>query len=608
MKILSFFLIFLALSCQVHSMTLAEVEQLFLGVLSGIGDETNMTAILPCVQDSIQIGSNLETAVKDFMSEDLTKIKEGLFLLGEAIETLPDAMTQCGMAGAQADRLYAMITSFKSPWSFAYHVGKDLVVNGVQIYHDIESLLAAYQSGDYQQIGYFSGHALAEILVGSTINAIKKANLTANYTLDLAIIEKIFIGVLRGVEVEADLTAIEECLTDVGTAGEDFVQAVELFMKEDEDSVKAGLKLLGQAIELLPTAMTACQQAVQDVEKLNQMIANFENPWSFAYHVAKDLLVNGVQIYQDIEGAVAAYQVQDWETFGYNCGYAMALTLLGGQKPTFNMTDYEAFRNLSNEEFAERYLGLNLVTITTLPRVDYRPLLAYTKLPTAFDARTQWPGCVHEIRNQKHCGSCWAFAGSETLSDRFCIASKGTTSQVLSPQFMVSCDTSNMGCKGGILPYEWEFLEDTGTVSDSCLSYHSGDGSTFPCYNFQKCEDGSKLRHYFAQKGSSKTFTDPDSIKLDLMTHGPLETGFTVFENFKNYTSGVYTKGDSPGKELGGHAVKIVGWGQENSVDYWIVANSWDVTWGEKGFFKIKVGEVGIDSDAIAGLADVGRE
>lgn len=43
--------------------------------------------------------------------------------------------------------------------------------------------------------------------------------------------------------------------------------------------------------------------------------------------------------------------------------------------------------------------------------------------PTSWDWREQSPNCVHAIRDQQKCGSCWAFAASETLSDRFCIAS-----------------------------------------------------------------------------------------------------------------------------------------------------------------------------------------
>jgi len=42
------------------------------------------------------------------------------------------------------------------------------------------------------------------------------------------------------------------------------------------------------------------------------------------------------------------------------------------------------------------------------------------------------------------------------------------------------------------------------------------------------------------------------------------------------------------GHALGGHAVKIVGWGKEGTQFYWIVQNSWGPTWGEDGFFRLK--------------------
>ena len=44
---------------------------------------------------------------------------------------------------------------------------------------------------------------------------------------------------------------------------------------------------------------------------------------------------------------------------------------------------------------------------------------------------------------------------------------------------------------------------------------------------------------------------------------------------------GVYQK--TTDEFLGGHAIKILGWGTEDNVDYWLVANSWNTDWGDNG-------------------------
>ena len=64
---------------------------------------------------------------------------------------------------------------------------------------------------------------------------------------------------------------------------------------------------------------------------------------------------------------------------------------------------------------------------------------------------------------------------------------------------------------------------------------------------------------------------------------------------------------DTSGKKLGGHAIKAVGWGTEDGTDYWIMANSWGTKWGEKGFFKIKRGDCGIDQGLTFGHADTDK-
>lgn len=55
---------------------------------------------------------------------------------------------------------------------------------------------------------------------------------------------------------------------------------------------------------------------------------------------------------------------------------------------------------------------------------------------------------------------------------------------------------------------------------------------------------------------------------------------------------------------MGGHAVRMIGWGEENGIKYWICTNSWNDGWGEKGTFRIKRGndECEIESSGVAGI------
>jgi len=71
---------------------------------------------------------------------------------------------------------------------------------------------------------------------------------------------------------------------------------------------------------------------------------------------------------------------------------------------------------------------------------------------------------------------------------------------------------------------------------------------------------------------------------------------------FLPYQSGVYQH--VTGDELGGHAIKILGWGVESNTPYWLVANSWNTEWGAKGYFKILRGsdECGIEDYIVGGI------
>lgn len=175
---------------------------------------------------------------------------------------------------------------------------------------------------------------------------------------------------------------------------------------------------------------------------------------------------------------------------------------------------------------------------------------------------------------------------------------------VLSPEDLVSCDSSDMGCQGGRIPYAWKFMESKGLVTDKCFPYGAGSGQAPQCTD--SCADGTSFNKVWKAK-SGYAVTGVENIQKEIMTNGPVQTGFMVYKSFMTYKSGVYSKHFWELLPKGGHAVKIIGWGVEEGTDYWWVANSWTDTWGLKGFFKIKRGDnqCNIESDVYAGMPDV---
>lgn len=88
----------------------------------------------------------------------------------------------------------------------------------------------------------------------------------------------------------------------------------------------------------------------------------------------------------------------------------------------------------------------------------------------------------------------------------------------------------------------------------------------------------------------------------EIQKHGPVQAALSVYADFVNYKSGVYQH--TTGDYLGGHAIKIIGWGTENGTPYWLVSNSWNTDWGDKGFFKILRGSnhCGIEGQVLTGI------
>jgi C1A family cysteine protease len=201
------------------------------------------------------------------------------------------------------------------------------------------------------------------------------------------------------------------------------------------------------------------------------------------------------------------------------------------------------------------------------------------KTERGFYTALDWTKNFLPPRNQKSCGSCWAFATSGAIEGNR-IKVKGAPQVYLSTQQLVDCDTKNKGCNGGWLDYSFDYVKKNGIASDVNYPYKAKQSACnqnlvtkveSTISGFQACYPGS---------------CEKNDAFYNLLKQGPLtiviDAGSRIFQSYK---SGIL---NIPGCTKVSHAIVAVGYGIQGTEDYWIVRNSWDTTWGMKGYAWVK--------------------
>ena len=179
------------------------------------------------------------------------------------------------------------------------------------------------------------------------------------------------------------------------------------------------------------------------------------------------------------------------------------------------------------------------------------------------------PECIGEVENQGDCGACWAFTSTGLLADRFCIKTNGAIKTRLSIQEMVDCNFENFGCIGGYLTNTIDYLQPAGLVPKDCVAYKEKVGMCS-----YRCDNGESTGNsrYYCKVGSMTVATTHEEIMTELVNNGPMMVGLMIYEDFMNYEAGIYKH--VTGEELGGHAMKLVGYGHDESEGlYWELQN-----------------------------------
>ena len=217
---------------------------------------------------------------------------------------------------------------------------------------------------------------------------------------------------------------------------------------------------------------------------------------------------------------------------------------------------------------------------------------ANVKLPEVVDWREQ--GAVTEIKDQGHCGSCWAFSSTGALEGQHFRRTGVLVS--LSEQNLIDCSGKygNNGCNGGLMDQAFQYIKDNRGV-DTEITYPY-EGEDDKCRFTMRNSGASDVGFIDIPEG------DEEKLKSAVATVGPVSVAIDASrQSFQFYSEGVYDEPECSSESLD-HGVLVVGYGtDENDQDYWLVKNSWGPKWGDKGYVKMsrnKDNQCGIASSA----------
>ena len=242
--------------------------------------------------------------------------------------------------------------------------------------------------------------------------------------------------------------------------------------------------------------------------------------------------------------------------------------------------------------------GRDKALAASRPRAALAAPAPLAALPTTFDWRDRRPSVLTAVKDQGQCGSCWAFASTETIESHVALNTGELVE--LAPQHLVACAANvydcggTGGCGGSIAELAFEYVQTHGMATEWTYPYTAGlDGKSGACrYNASSPIPKAVMIMGYERVASN----DEAAVLAALVSKGPLAVNVDA-GGWHDYESGIYTAEKKDDIDID-HVVQLVGFG----ADYLLIRNSWDTTWGEDGYIRLaRTSACGTDTTPLDG-------
>ena len=304
--------------------------------------------------------------------------------------------------------------------------------------------------------------------------------------------------------------------------------------------------------------------------------------------------------------AAMSYSIGTFDPYSANLAYVNSIN---AQSLPWEL-EMNKFSHLSSRTFDTDWKGYR-------PSYDNPVLQQHLTDSKSYLDKVDWRSTplVGKVKDQKQCGSCWAFSAVASLEGQ--VAKRVNKSVSLSEQDMVDCvknipspDGTSVccdGCGGGEMYSVYQYLAKHQHGKDDMEDQYKYTATDGICSPVKSQSPGTGVKSFVTiKKGDEKAMMDA------LARVGPLSVGVDANTDWQLYKKGIYAPNStqcSSDPMDQDHGVAVVGYGSSilcnvsscANLDYWIIRNSWGESWGEKGYMRLLRGKnaCGVANSAI---------